>query len=72
NGNLTNLIAGDYNGDGKTDFIRQEKDIWASQDDMHMADLYLSNGDGTFAKRSMQPLWNELNGNLVNIVSSYA
>ncbi|WP_254565794.1 S8 family serine peptidase, partial [Oscillatoria sp. HE19RPO] len=48
----------DFNGDGKTDFIRQEKDIWASQDDMHMADLYLSNGDGTFAKRSMQPLWN--------------
>ncbi len=42
-----NIIPGDYNGDGRTDFIRQEKGIW--DDDIGITfQIYFSNGDGTF------------------------
>jgi hypothetical protein len=37
------VLLGDYNGDGKTDFIR-----WA--DDPMQNELHLSNGDGSFTK----------------------
>ncbi len=60
-GDLTNLIAGDFNGDGKTDIIRQEKGAWVngSRD----AELYISNG--TFAWASQTVLTNAfaVNGN---------
>jgi Subtilase family/FG-GAP-like repeat len=46
-GTFTNLITGDFNGDGKTDFIRQEKNGWDS-DSLGTAQTWLSNGDGTF------------------------
>jgi hypothetical protein len=45
-GDFTNLIVGDYNGDGKDDFIRQEKDAY-DDDDTATAQIYLSNGNGT-------------------------
>jgi trimeric autotransporter adhesin len=32
NGNLTNLIAGDFNGDGRADLIRQERGGWVNGD----------------------------------------
>jgi PA14 domain/Bacterial pre-peptidase C-terminal domain/Matrixin len=32
NGDLTNLIAGDFNGDGRADLIRQEKGGWINGD----------------------------------------
>ncbi len=38
------LVVGDFNGDGKDDFIRHEN----LTDIVHDASLYLSNGDGTF------------------------
>ncbi|MGF1675094.1 MAG: FG-GAP-like repeat-containing protein [Rivularia sp. (in: cyanobacteria)] len=49
NGDLTNLFIGDFNGDGKSDFIRQEKGHFAS-DTGRMFETYLSNGDGSFRK----------------------
>ncbi|MFO0586933.1 MAG: FG-GAP-like repeat-containing protein [Polyangiaceae bacterium] len=42
------LHPGDFNGDGKTDFLRQEQNSW-STDQVNTAQIYLSNGDGTFA-----------------------
>ncbi len=46
-GTFTNIIPGDYNGDGKTDFLRQEKGSWGN-DTLGMVDVYLSKGDGSF------------------------
>lgn len=40
-GDLTNLIVGDYNGDGKDDFIRQEKGAW-DDDNILTAEVYIS------------------------------
>ncbi|MFZ9738206.1 MAG: transporter substrate-binding domain-containing protein [Prochlorotrichaceae cyanobacterium] len=45
----TNLITGDFNGDGKTDFIRQEKGDW-DNNTYNTFSVYLSNGDGTFTR----------------------
>ena len=41
----TNLIVGDFNGDGHDDFIRQEKSGWATDDNM-TAQLFLNEGQG--------------------------
>ena len=51
-GDLTNLIVCDYNGDGKNDFIRQEKGVW-DDDTANTAQVYLSNGNGTFSKQDL-------------------
>jgi|GEM_PF-6018302 len=51
----TNVITGDFNGDGKIDFIRQEKGEW--DDDVNLSfNVYFSQGDGTF-KRRTPPGW---------------
>ncbi|MBE9118074.1 S8 family serine peptidase, partial [Lusitaniella coriacea LEGE 07157] len=50
NGDFTDLLVGDFNGDGKTDFLRQEKGSFASADTHRMLETFLSNGDGTFRK----------------------
>ncbi|MFM6629414.1 MAG: hypothetical protein ACKPJK_09140, partial [Microcystis panniformis] len=42
-----NIIPGDYNGDGKTDFIRQEKGVW-DDDTIASFQIYVSRGDGYF------------------------
>ncbi|MCR9144775.1 MAG: FG-GAP-like repeat-containing protein [bacterium] len=47
NGNKTNIIPGDYNGDGLMDFIRQEKGDW-DNNTTNSFNVYFSNGDGTF------------------------
>ena len=41
------IIPGDYNGDGKTDFIRQEHSGWGS-DTVGTFSIYFSKGDGNF------------------------
>ncbi|MCR9143302.1 MAG: FG-GAP-like repeat-containing protein [bacterium] len=43
-----NIIPGDFNGDGKTDFIRQTKNEW--DDSVYTGNfmVWFSNGDGTF------------------------
>ncbi|TMQ22979.1 MAG: hypothetical protein E6J90_11410, partial [Deltaproteobacteria bacterium] len=40
--------TGDYNGDGRTDFLRQEKGSWASSDNTDTFSVYFSKGDGDF------------------------
>jgi RHS repeat-associated protein len=42
-----NVYTGDYNGDGKTDFLRQEKGDWGD-DLVNSFNVYFSNGNGTF------------------------
>ena len=66
NGDQTNLIVGDFNGDGKSDFIRQEKNSW-DNDDLATAELYLSAGDGTFAI-SLLPDYNTMKGDETNLI----
>ncbi|BAY20915.1 hypothetical protein NIES2100_06590 [Calothrix sp. NIES-2100] len=65
-GDLTNLIVGDYNGDGKTDFIRQEKGAWAT-DAYGTGKVYLSNGDGTFRKLDLTDS-DDMKGDLTNLI----
>jgi len=65
-GDLTNLIAGDFNGDGEEDFIRQEKSDW-DNDSFNTANLYMNNGSGSFVK---SPLINQddMKGDLTNLM----
>jgi hypothetical protein len=65
-GDFTNLIVGDYNGDGKTDFIRQEKGTW-DDDDKNTANIYLSNGDGTFRSQLLTNYAN-MKGDFTNLI----
>lgn len=46
-GDLTTIFVGDFNGDGKDDFIRQEMLGW-DWDELNTADVFLSNGKGKF------------------------
>lgn len=65
-GDLTNLIFGDYNGDGRTDFIRQEKGVW-DDDNINTANIYLSNGDGTFRSQLLTN-WGNMKGDFTNLI----
>nr|MDJ0511015.1 S8 family serine peptidase [Crocosphaera sp.] len=65
-GDLTNLIVGDYNGDGKDDFIRQEKGGW-DNDNIRTAEIYLSLGDGTFNREELTD-YKSLKGDLTNLI----
>jgi hypothetical protein len=65
-GDVTNLIVGDYNGDGKDDFIRQEKGEFAT-DDINTAQIYLSNGNGTFNSQDLN-YSNRMNGDFTNLI----
>ena len=42
-----NIIPGDFNGDGKSDFIRQEKGGWDDETN-NSFNIYFSKGDGKF------------------------
>ncbi|HEY9669127.1 MAG TPA: matrixin family metalloprotease [Coleofasciculaceae cyanobacterium] len=65
-GDLTNLIVGDYNGDGRDDFIRQEKGAYAV-DDILTAQIYLSNGNGTFTNQDLNDSY-RMKGDLTNLI----
>src|SRR6266581_4853870 len=62
NRDYTNIITGDFNGDGKMDFINQDG-TWFQG----LATLYLSNGDGTFNTIDMGSpgTWNRDYTNLI-------
>ncbi len=47
-GRYVDLIPGDFNGDGKTDFLRRERDSGYAEYN-HTVDVYYSLGDGTFS-----------------------
>jgi Peptidase family M23/FG-GAP-like repeat len=66
NGDLVNLVAGDFNGDGKTDIIRQEKGRW--MDGYRDAEIYFSNGNGTFGNRILMNNASAMNGDFVNLI----
>ncbi len=67
-GDGANLIVGDFNGDGKDDFIRQEKGGW-DHDDALTAQIYLSNGDGTFSNQLLTD-FTTMQGDFVNLIAS--
>lgn len=63
---LTTLYVGDFNGDGVSDFIRQEKGKWVENDEVNTANVFLSNGDGTFLKVDL-PVELKLKGSFTNL-----
>jgi hypothetical protein len=65
-GDLTNLIPGDFNSDGRTDFIRQEKSTW-DDDDLRTAEVWFSDGDGTFTVATINDAVH-LKGDYTNII----
>lgn len=59
-GKYQNTILGDFNGDGKTDFLRQEKGSRAN-DDVNTFSTWLSRGDGTFLKVALPSAYQHSN-----------
>ncbi|MGK7898689.1 MAG: FG-GAP-like repeat-containing protein, partial [Xenococcus sp. (in: cyanobacteria)] len=64
-GDLTNLHIGDFNGDGKDDFLRQEKGS-ADNDNVRTADIFLSNGNGGFSRIGLPESF-KIKGDLTNL-----
>ncbi len=48
NGDLTKVYVGDFNGDGRSDILRQEKGIWASENNLNTIQVFLGQTNGTF------------------------
>jgi hypothetical protein len=70
NGNLTNLIAGDFNQDGRMDLLRQEKGAWANgQGDV---EIYLSTGGWNFGASQVINNANIMTGDNTRLVTSGA
>jgi hypothetical protein len=47
------VLPGDFNGDGKCDFLRQERGSWASGDTKDNFLLYIGDGNGAFASQTV-------------------
>lgn len=45
-----NIITGDFDGDGRTDFMAQQKGTWCETDYDNTFAIYYSNGNGTFQR----------------------
>lgn len=69
NGNYTNLITGDFDGNGITDLLRQEKGSWINN--TRDAEVYLSDGSWGFKQQSVLPDGYWMNGDLVNFIPGY-
>ena len=52
-----NIIPGDFNGDGRTDFIRQEKNGWDNDSNPDTFSIYYSTGFGTFERKKTDNDW---------------
>lgn len=65
-GNGVNLLTGDFNGDGKTDLIRQEKGSWV--DGINDIQI-LTFQNGNFQVAATLPNMSSLNGNFVNLIA---
>ena len=66
-GDFTNLIVGDFNGDGLDDLIRQEKGKWV--DGSRDVELYISDGDLGWESRTVLNNTQALNGNNALLVT---
>ncbi len=60
-GGYTNLIAGDFNGDGRDDIIRQEKGSWVNG--VRDVELYISDGKFKWSGQKVLPNASALIGN---------
>ena len=70
NGNFTNLIAGDFNQDGRMDLLRQEKGAWVNgQGDV---EIYLSVGGWNFGASPVINNANSMTGDNTRLVTSGA
>jgi hypothetical protein len=67
NGDFVNLIAGDFDGNGISDFIRQEKGDWVNG--INDAQVYLGAGNGTFKSPIQMTDMGAMNGNFVNLIA---
>jgi hypothetical protein len=68
NGDLTKLFVGDFDGNGRADFLRQERGAFAS-DNGRMLETYTSNTDGSFVKR-WQSDDGAMHGDLTNLFTN--
>ena len=68
--NGVNLYIGDFNGDGKDDFLRQEKGSW-DDDNANTANVFLSNGNGTFTKYNLPETFDLKSDNGVNLYRTH-
>ncbi len=66
-GDLTTLIVGDFNGDGRDDLIRQEKGKWV--DGIRDVELYISDGDLGWDSQTVLNNTQSLNGNKALLVA---
>jgi subtilisin family serine protease len=67
NGNFNNLIAGDFNGDGRTDLIRQEKGGWVNGD--RDVEVYIFDANFGIQQRITMNEANINSGNDVELVA---
>jgi PA14 domain/Bacterial pre-peptidase C-terminal domain len=66
NGNFMNIIAGDFNQDGRTDLIRQEKGAWVNG--VFDVEIYLATGNWNFSAVQVGSNASSMTGNDTQLV----
>jgi Bacterial pre-peptidase C-terminal domain len=66
NGNFMNIIAGDFNQDGRTDLIRQEKGAWVNG--AFDVEIYLATGNWNFSAVQVGSNASSMTGNDTQLV----
>jgi PA14 domain/FG-GAP-like repeat len=66
NGNFMNIIAGDFNQDGRTDLIRQEKGAWVNG--AFDVEIYLATGNWNFSAVQVGSNASSMTGNNTQLV----
>ena len=67
-GNGVNIVVGDFNGDGKDDFIRQEKGDFDNGNNDAIVYYANSNGNGSFYQQNDLTHFIDLDGSNVNMI----